>query len=100
MSIVRTKTNTKRFDKRHFDANDQYIGNIVVYGNTEDSKLYVDAEKTTEVSAAQAEDLFVKGLLVISVGTAMFVPVAFTGSAVITISVVESAVTATSWTVE
>ena len=100
MAIEYTKSNEKRLDKRYVDANDQYIGSVVVYGKSEDGKLYVDAEYTTAVSADLASDLFVKDILMVNVGDAFFAPVAFTGSAVMTVSMVESSLTATSWTVE
>jgi len=100
MAIEYTKSNEKHLDKRYVDANDQYIGNVVVYGDAETGKLYVDVEKTTELTAAIASDLFVKGILLVNVSTAYFKPVAFTGTAVITVSAGESAVAATTWTVE
>jgi hypothetical protein len=49
------------------DAKDLHVGAIIVYGNTEDGKLYADPEFTDQVTIAALYDAFIKGLLVVKV---------------------------------
>lgn len=81
------------------DAKDLNIRKHVVYGKSGDKKLYYDEKYTKQVSKADAEDAFKKGMLLIMDTTTMLVPVAMTGTAVKTVSGTDSAVTTTSWAV-
>lgn len=62
-------------DKIYQDAIDVHVTAVVVYGKASDSKLYVESDYTTQVDQAVVEDAFLKGVLVVKVGTAFFRPV-------------------------
>ena len=47
------------------DAKDEHVANFVAYGKTSDSKLYYDAEYTTQVTKEDAQDAFFKGRLLV-----------------------------------
>lgn len=76
----------------YFDANDKNIATYVVYGDTETDKLYTDAAKTVEASAAKVEDAFMKNLLTVVVGDDTFKPVKFSGGVITVIDYASSAV--------
>ena len=62
-------------EKMMIHANDKYVANYVVYGKTADKKLYYDAAYKEQVTQSDAEDAFLKGRLIIKVGTDYIYPV-------------------------
>jgi hypothetical protein len=84
--------------KVFIDAADKYIAAVIVYGKTSDSKLYVDAEYTTQAEEAAVADAFLKGVLVVKNSTKVFKPVKVDGNKVLTIDYSSSTVSATEWT--
>lgn len=64
------------------DANDKHIAAKVFFGNTTDDKLYDDAGFTTQTTTAVATDAFLKGVLVVKVGTAFCAATKVDGDAV------------------
>lgn len=85
-------------EKIYIDVNDKYVAAVVVYGKSADSKLYVDADYTTQAGQAEVADAFVKGILVVKNGTKVFKPVKVDGNKVTTIDYASSTVSATEWT--
>lgn len=78
--------------------NDVHVRACVAYGKTADKKLYYEADYKTQVTKADMEDAFLKGLLVIDDGTNKLTPVAMTGATVTTVKMGTSAVETTTWT--
>nr|DAP19037.1 MAG TPA: hypothetical protein [Caudoviricetes sp.] len=78
--------------------NDVHVRACVAYGKTADKKLYYEVDYKTQVTKADMEDAFLKGLLVIDDGTNKLTPVAMTGATVTTVKMGTSAVEATTWT--
>lgn len=83
------------------DAKDQYVANFVVYGKAADSKLYYDADYTTQVTKADAEEAFSKGRLLVKTATGMTAALGVAGSKVLTVAMSGSpaALTGTEWAV-
>lgn len=83
------------------DAKDEHVANFVAYGKTADSKLYYDAEYTTQVSKADAEDAFSKGRLLVKTATGISAAVGVAGAKVLTVAMAGSpaALTGTEWAV-
>ena len=89
------------------DAKDEHVANFVAYGKTSDSKLYYDAEYTTQVTKEDAQDAFFKGRLLVidpSVGgavAAIGVMSNPTGTTVLTVAMSGSpaVLTGTTWAV-
>lgn len=80
------------------DAKDKYVGAFVVFGKASDSKLYVDAEYTTQLGVDEAADAFNKGLLLVKVGDKAFHPVAMNGVKFLVIDVVSGSISGTEFT--
>ena len=78
----------------YIDGNDKYVGNYRVYGKSADSKLYVDAALTEQVSQADLQEAFLKGLLLIQVGNDVFRPVKVAANKAVVIDVVSGTATA------
>ena len=78
----------------YIDGNDKHVGKYVVFGKAADSKIYVDADFSEQVAAADALEAFNKGLLLVQVGTDVFEPVKVSGVKVTVLDVVSGAVTA------
>ncbi len=79
------------------DANEQHVRNFVVYAKSADNKLYYEADHKTQVTKADAENAFKKGVLLVNDGTSLYAPIAMTGANVKTIDLVSTTVTVTSW---
>ena len=84
--------------KIFIDASDKYVAAIVVYGKAADSKLYVDAEYTTQAEEADVADAFIKNQLVVMDDDVALKPVKLDGNTVLTIDYASSTVSATEWT--
>lgn len=77
----------------YIDGNDKYVGNYLVFGKASDSKLYVDEAFTEQVSQADLQEAFLKGLLLIQVGTDVFKPVKVAANKAVVIDVVSGTAT-------
>lgn len=77
------------------DAKDKYVTAVDVYGKASDSKLYVDAEYSAQVTVDVVKDAFEKGVLLVKVGEAEFRPVKVAGVKVSVVDLVSAAVTVT-----
>ena len=84
--------------KIFIDASDKYVAAVVVYGKAADSKLYVDAEYTTQAEEADVADAFIKNQLVVMDDDVALKPVKLDGNKVLTIDYASSTVFATEWT--
>lgn len=84
--------------KIFIDASDKYVAAVVVYGKASDSKLYVDAEYTTQAEEAEVADAFIKNQLVVMDDDVALKPVKLDGNKVLTIDYASSTVSATEWT--
>lgn len=84
--------------KIFIDASDKYVAAVVVYGKAADSKLYVDAEYTTQAEEAEVADAFIKNQLVVMDDDVALKPVKLDGNKVLTIDYASSTVSATEWT--
>lgn len=84
--------------KIFIDASDKYVAAVVVYGKAADSKLYVDAEYTTQAEEAEVADAFIKNQLVVIDDDVVLKPVKLDGNKVLTIDYASSTVSATEWT--
>lgn len=82
------------------NSKDQHIRKLVVYGKTADKKLYYESDFKTQVTKADAEDAFKKGMLLIMDTTTMLIPVSMAGTTVKTVAEASSNVSLTSWTVK
>ena len=71
--------------KFYEQGKDLHVANYIAYGKTADHKLFADEKLTEKVTAAEIEDAFKKGRLVIVEGTNYFVPVTFGTAGVVTI---------------
>ena len=69
----------------------------MVYGKTADHKLYADKALKETVTAAEIEDSFKKGRLVIVEGANFLVPVAFGTAGIVTVTAGETVKTQ-AWT--
>ena len=81
-------------------ANDLHIRTCVVYGKVADHKLYYEEDYKTQVTKADAENAFTKGMLQIVDTTTTLVPVAMTGTTVKTVGGTNSAATLVDWAVK
>lgn len=79
----------------HLD--DVHVKSYIAYGKAADKKLYYEPEYTTQVSKADMEDAFLKGLLLIDDGANKLTPVAMTGATVTTVKAGSSAVESVTW---
>lgn len=68
--------------KLYIDANDKYVGKVVVYADAEDN-LYYDSELTEEVEAEDMFHLFVVGVIASKDGV-FYAPTSCTEAGVIT----------------
>ena len=84
-------------NKIYEDLKDVHVKNRIVYGKIADKKLYYEPEYKTQVSKADMEDAFLKGLLLIDDGTNKLIPVAMTGATVTTVKAGSSAVESVTW---
>ena len=82
------------------NSKDQHIRKLVVYGKTADKKLYYESDFKTQVTQADAEDAFKKGMLLIMDTTTMLIPVSMASTTVKTVAEASSSVSLTSWTVK
>lgn len=80
--------------KIYQDAKDLNVAALVMYGKTEDAKLYLDSDFTKQASAAEVAEAFDKNVLVVKVGDASFKPVKFDTDTVTVIDVSSGVVTA------
>lgn len=72
-------------------AEDKYVNNYLLYGNSEDSKLYSDEAMTVALEASDAENAFKKGCIV-SYDGALCTPIAEKlASGVVSIFILSSA---------
>lgn len=81
-------------------ANDLHVCSYVVYGKAADHKLYYEEDFKTQVTKADAENVFKKGRLQIVDTTTVLVPVAMTGTTVKTVSGSSTAATLVDWAVK
>lgn len=82
---------------RHYESyGDQHVRAVVLYGKAADHKLYADAKYTMKVAAADIEDAFKKGMLLINDGTNLLRPIKFAANKVTTVDGTTS-VTGTEW---
>lgn len=82
------------------NSKDQNIRKFVVYGKTADKKLYYESDFKTQVTQADAEDAFKKGMLLIMDATTMLIPVSMASTTIKTVAEASSSVSLTSWTVK
>ena len=82
------------------NSKDQHIRKLVVYGKTADKKLYYESDFKTQVTQADAEDAFKKGMLLIMDTTTMLIPVSMSSTTIKTVAEASSSVSLTSWTVK
>ena len=82
------------------NSKDQHIRKLVVYGKTADKKLYYESDFKTQVTQADAEDAFKKGMLLIMDTTTMLIPVSMASTTVKTVAEASSSVSLTSWPVK
>lgn len=81
-------------EKVYQDAKDLNVAARVVYGKTDNGKLYLDADFTEQAPAAAVAEAFDKNVLVVKVGDASFKPVKFDTDTVTVIDVSSGIVTA------
>lgn len=81
-------------------ANDLHVRTYVVYGKAADHKLYYEEDYKTQVTKADAENAFTKGMLQIVDTTTTMVPIAMTGTTVKTVGGTSSAATLVDWAVK
>ena len=79
------------------DAKDEHVANFVVYGKAADSKIYYDAEYTTQVTKADAEDAFLKGRLIVKTASGASEAIGITSTKVLTAAVSSGSLAATEW---
>lgn len=84
-------------NKFYEQGKDLHVANYMAYGKTADHKLYADSGLKETVTAAEIEDAFKKGRLVIIEGANYLVPVAFGTTGVITVTAGETVKTQ-AWT--
>mgnify|MGYP004687314695 FL=1 len=83
--------------KFYEQGKDLHVATYMVYGKTADHKLYADKALKETVTAAEIEDAFKKGRLVIVEGANFLVPVAFGTAGVVTMDTA-STLKAVTWT--
>lgn len=66
-------------DKIFQDAKDKYVTAVIVYGKSSNSKLYNEAAYTNQADQAVVTDAFLKGVLLVKVGDALYRPVKVDG---------------------
>ena len=84
-------------NKFYEQGKDLHVANYMAYGKTADHKLYADKECKKTVTAAEIEDAFKNGRLVILEGANYLVPVAFSAAGAVTIDTA-STLKAVTWT--
>ena len=77
-------------NKLYEQGKDLHVANYLAYGKTADHKLYADAAYKETVTAAEIEDAFKKGRLVIVEGANYLVPVAFGATGAVTVTAGDS----------
>ena len=84
------------------DAKDEHVANFVAYGKAADSKLYYDAEYTTQVTQADAAEAFSKGRLIVVTAAGNVAALGVTSTKVLTVAMAGSpaTLTATEWAVK
>lgn len=86
-------------EKIYDDAKDKNVATFVVYGKAADSKLYYStAEDAEQVTQEDLTDAFLKGRIVIKVGTKVFAAVSISANKAYTVDTVSSAVALVEWT--
>lgn len=75
---------------------DQHVRAVVAFGHT-DGKLYTDATHATQLTEAEATELFQKQVLLVQSGDDLLKPVKLSGNKVYTIAESDSAVSLTEW---
>lgn len=84
-------------NKLYEQGKDLHVVTYMVYGKTADHKLYADKALKETVTAAEIEDSFKKGRLVIVEGANFLVPVAFGTAGIVTVTAGETVKTQ-AWT--
>lgn len=84
-------------NKFYEQGKDLHVATYMVYGKTADHKLYADKALKETVTAAEIEDSFKKGRLVIVEGANFLVPVAFGTAGIVTVTAGETVKTQ-AWT--
>ena len=84
-------------NKLYEQGKDLHVATYMVYGKTADHKLYADKALKETVTAAEIEDSFKKGRLVIVEGANVLVPVAFGTAGIVTVTAGETVKTQ-AWT--
>jgi hypothetical protein len=84
-------------NKLYEQGKDLHVATYMVYGKTADHKLYADKALKETVTAAEIEDSFKKGRLVIVEGANFLVPVAFGTAGIVTVTAGETVKTQ-AWT--
>lgn len=84
-------------DKIFEKANDQHVRNYVIYGKSDDHKLYYESAYKTQITDTDLEAIFKKGAVLIYDGENYLVPIEFAGHTVKTIDT-SSTLAAVSWT--
>ena len=79
-------------------SNDLHIRKYLLYGKTADSKLYADKDFKEKVSAADVENAYQKGALMIVNGTTYLTPVSYAAGTVKTIDDSGATIATKSWT--
>lgn len=71
------------------NSEEKYLRSVVVYGKVADHKLYKTLSGSTysdQLSKAELEDLFIKGLIIIDDGTNKLIPVELASNKVKTLA--------------
>lgn len=84
-------------NKFYEQGKDLHVANYMAYGKTADHKLYADSGLKETVTAAEIEDAFKKGRLVIIEGANYMAPIGFSAAGVVTIDTA-STLKAATWT--
>ena len=79
-------------------AEDIHVRKYVAYGKVADHKLYLESDYKTQISKADAEYAFSRGMLMIIDGSNTLMPVSMTGAKVVTVGGTASAATLVEWT--
>ena len=89
-------------ERLYNDAKDEHVATYVAYGKAADSKLYYDADYTTQVTQADAAEAFSKGRLLVVTAAGKVAALGVTSSKVLTVAMSGSpaALTATEWAVK
>lgn len=62
-------------EKIFIDAEEKYVGGVVLYGNGDDSVLTFDAAHENQVPAETLKGLFLKGILIVKNDNKFYKPV-------------------------